>query len=93
MAGIGTRSCRSLSFECISTGNTRIWVRYKTENGKELLSTTAIIGCHLPLKAVHPEQVAVMPLGGSIDVAFEGGPRAWTLHPEGHYSKCKYNVI
>lgn len=86
MAGLGTKSCRSLVFECIATGNTRVWIRYK-EDGKELLSTTALIGCHLPLKAVHPEEVAVMPLGGIIDVAFEGGPRPWSLHPEGHYTK------
>ncbi|CAG2175645.1 unnamed protein product, partial [Oppiella nova] len=83
VAGVGKRSCRSLAFECISTGNTRVWIRY----GKEQLSTTAIIGCHLPLKAVHPEEIAIMSLGASIDVAFEGGPRPWTLHPEGHYSR------
>jgi hypothetical protein len=89
VAGVGKRSCRSLAFECISTGNTRVWIRY----GKEQLSTTAIIGCHLPLKAVHPEEIAIMSLGANIDVAFEGGPRPWTLHPEGHYSRCKCRIF
>jgi hypothetical protein len=87
VAGVGTRSCRSLSFECVSTGNTRVWIRYNNKDETQSLSTTAIIGCHSPMKAINPQEYAVLAMGASIDVAFEGGPRAWTLHPEGHYSR------
>lgn len=85
LPGIGMRSCRSLSFECVSTGNSRVWVKHT--DGKQSLNTTAIIGCHSPLRTVHPQEVAVLALGASIDLAFEGGPRPWTLNPAGHYSR------
>nr|XP_027197064.1 nuclear pore membrane glycoprotein 210-like [Dermatophagoides pteronyssinus] len=86
--GTGHKSCRSLSFECIQSGNTRITISYKHLDQE--ISTHAIIGCYKPLKMIHPvkDQMIILSLGAGIDLAFEGGPRPWSMYPEGHYIKA-----
>ncbi|KAJ6218542.1 hypothetical protein RDWZM_009699, partial [Blomia tropicalis] len=86
MPGLGVNSCRSLSFECMASGNSRIWISYGT---MKQIKTSAIIGCYAPLKLVHPTNFAVLSLGSIIDIAFEGGPRPWSMYPEGHFTKAK----
>lgn len=85
--GFGSNSCRSLKFRCLVPGNSRIIIKYHTFRG-EIISTQTIIGCHKPLKLIQPKEFAVLSLGSSIDVAVEGGPRPWSLYPEGHYSRA-----
>lgn len=38
-----------------------------------------------------PVRVAIIPLGGSMEVAFEGGPRRWPLYKEGYQQKIEPN--
>ncbi|PRD28156.1 UNVERIFIED_CONTAM: Nuclear pore membrane glycoprotein [Trichonephila clavipes] len=38
------------------------------------------------MSPVHPVRVAVLPLGSSIEIAFEGGPRKWPLLKESHFT-------
>lgn len=83
MAGMGEHSCRSLSFSCLASGNSRIWISYGGH-----INTSAIVGCYAPLRLVHPAEMAVLSLGAVIDLAFEGGPRPWSLFPEGHLTQA-----
>lgn len=89
---MGKHSCRSLSFECLASGNSRVMISYQV-NSRHNISTHAIIGCYKALKLVHPEEFAILSLGSKIDIAFEGGPRPWSMFPEGHYSTGKYMFI
>ncbi|KAH7645811.1 nuclear pore membrane glycoprotein 210-like protein [Dermatophagoides farinae] len=91
MPGTGRNSCRSLLFECIASGNSRVTISYNhlgLEDRK--ISTHTIIGCYKPLKMIHPikDQIAILSLGAGIDLAFEGGPRPWSMYPEGHFTKA-----
>ncbi|XP_022250684.1 nuclear pore membrane glycoprotein 210-like isoform X2 [Limulus polyphemus] len=76
--------CRSLEFVCKESGHSRIFVKYDV--APIHLKTTAVIGCFKPLKPVHPVRVAVLPIGSSKEIVFEGGPRPWPMYPKGHYS-------
>ncbi|RWS16815.1 nuclear pore membrane glycoprotein 210-like protein [Dinothrombium tinctorium] len=89
----GTKSsCRTLRFECKNVGHSRIWVKYSTPDEKINLKTTAVISCHLPLKIIHPEPLGVLSLGSSVEITFEGGPRPWPLHKEGHYTRLTPDI-
>lgn len=85
MPGMGKHSCRSLSFECLASGNSRIWISYGLN---KQIKTSAFVGCYSPLTMVQPSEFAVLSLGSIIDVAFEGGPRPWSMYPEGHFTKA-----
>ncbi|KAL4669993.1 hypothetical protein H8959_008547, partial [Pygathrix nigripes] len=45
------------------------------------LSAKITIAAYLPLKAVDPSSVALVTLGSSKEMLFEGGPRPWILEP------------
>ncbi|OTF82083.1 hypothetical protein BLA29_011818 [Euroglyphus maynei] len=93
MPGTGQNSCRSLSFECIASGNSRVTISYNHSGSEDRkIFTHAIIGCYKPLKMIHPveDQIVILSLGAAIDLAFEGGPRPWSMYPEGHYTKGKF---
>lgn len=79
------RGCKTLRFDCLAPGHSRIFLRYKSGDNKINLQTTTIISCHLPLKLVHPPSFGLLALGTSIELAFEGGPRMWPSYKEGHY--------
>lgn len=81
------KGCRTLQFNCISPGHSRIFVRYKSGDSKTILQTTAVISCHLPLKLIHPKPFGLLALGTSLELTFEGGPRLWPLNKEGHYTR------
>jgi len=81
------RACRTLQFKCISVGNSRIFVKYESEDGKTSLKATAVISCHLPLKLIHPNPMGVLALGTSVDLTFEGGPRAWPMAVGNHFTR------
>ncbi|UYV64403.1 hypothetical protein LAZ67_3000575 [Cordylochernes scorpioides] len=73
------KSCRSLELKCRRPGHTRVYVNH------EQLRTTAVVACHKVLKTVQPLRAAVLARGTSMEVVYEGGPRAWPMYPAGHY--------
>ena len=77
-------SCKLLQFKCTSVGHSRVWISY--ENGDTPLKIWVMISCHLPLRLIHPTNYALLALGTSIELAFEGGPKAWPLLKTNHYS-------
>jgi len=77
-------SCKLLQFKCTAVGHSRVWISY--ENGETPLKTGVMISCHLPLRLIHPTDYALLALGTSIELAFEGGPKAWPLLKTNHYS-------
>lgn len=81
------RGCKILLFNCTAPGHSRIFVRYKSGDGKKNLQTTTVISCHLPLKLIHPKPMGLLALGTSVELTFEGGPRLWPLYKEGHYTR------
>ncbi|GIX92229.1 nuclear pore membrane glycoprotein 210-like [Caerostris extrusa] len=87
------KGCRSLQFLCKYPGYSRINVYYESNNGNtsETYKTTTVLSCFKAIKPIHPVRVAVLPLGSSIEVAFEGGPRKWPLYKTGHYQKLEAN--
>lgn len=80
-------SCKLLQFKCTSIGHSRVWISY--ENGETPLKIWVMISCHLPLRMIHPSDYALLALGTSIELAFEGGPKAWPLLKTSHYSNLK----
>ncbi|GBN20084.1 Nuclear pore membrane glycoprotein 210-like, partial [Araneus ventricosus] len=85
------KGCRTLQFRCKYPGHSRINVYYGPENGNEneTHKTTTLLSCFKNLKPVHPVRVAVLPLGASMEVAFDGGPRKWPLYKTGHYQNLE----
>ncbi|GFU10887.1 nuclear pore membrane glycoprotein 210 [Nephila pilipes] len=86
------KGCRSLQFRCKYPGHSRINVYYESPSEKgenssvEIHKTTTVLSCFKDLKPVHPVRVAVLPLGSSMEIAFDGGPRKWPLMKENHYT-------
>nr|XP_020654120.1 nuclear pore membrane glycoprotein 210 isoform X2 [Pogona vitticeps] len=58
------------------------------------LSASITIAAYLPLKTVDPVSVALVTLGSSKDVLFEGGPRPWVQEPSKFFrdSSAEYPV-
>ncbi|XP_055927835.1 nuclear pore membrane glycoprotein 210-like [Argiope bruennichi] len=83
------KGCRTLQFRCKYPGHSRINVFYGSEIGNTTHKTTTVLSCFKNLKPIHPVRVAVMPLGASMEVAFDGGPRKWPLYKSGHYQKLE----
>ena len=81
-------SCKLLQFKCTSIGHSRVRISYDNADGPPL-QTWVMISCHLPLRMIHPTDYALLALGTSIELAFEGGPKAWPLLKTSHYSNLK----
>ncbi|KAJ8333362.1 hypothetical protein SKAU_G00422580 [Synaphobranchus kaupii] len=65
--------------EALAPGHTTLQVTYN--HGTVHLSAKITIAAYKPLKAVDPVSVAVVTLGSSKDMLFEGGPKPWILEP------------
>lgn len=87
------KACISLKFTCNQPGSSRVWVSYSdpTEPLSKPIKTTAIIACYKPLRPVYPNEVGVLGLHTSIELAFEGGPRPFGSKVEDHYSYLEPN--
>lgn len=79
-----SNSCKLLQFKCTAIGHSRVWITY--ENGDKPLKIPIMISCHLPLRLIHPNEYALLALGTSVELAFEGGPKSWPLLKTSHYS-------
>lgn len=83
----GQDHCSGVRAKALAPGFTMITVSYT--HGNVHLSAKITIAAYLPLRAVDPVSVAVVTLGSSKDMLFEGGPRPWVLEP----SKFFCNLI
>ncbi|XP_073327221.1 nuclear pore membrane glycoprotein 210 [Pagrus major] len=75
----GQDHCSGVRAKALAPGYTMLTVSYT--HGNVHLSAKITIAAYLPLKAVDPVSVAVVTLGSSKDMLFEGGPRPWVLEP------------
>ncbi|KAE8293658.1 Nuclear pore membrane glycoprotein 210 [Larimichthys crocea] len=75
----GQHHCSGVRAKALASGYTMLTVSYT--HGNVHLSAKITIAAYLPLKAIDPVSVAVVTLGSSKDMLFEGGPRPWVLEP------------
>uniref|UniRef100_A0AAY5EBC3 BIG2 domain-containing protein n=1 Tax=Electrophorus electricus TaxID=8005 RepID=A0AAY5EBC3_ELEEL len=75
----GQEHCSGVRVQALSPGYTNLLVSYT--HGNVHLSAKITIAAYPPLTAVDPVSVAVVTLGSSKDMVFEGGPKPWVLEP------------
>ncbi|KAM4737044.1 LOW QUALITY PROTEIN: nuclear pore membrane glycoprotein 210 [Anableps anableps] len=75
----GQKHCSGVQAKALTPGYTVLTVSYT--HGNVHLSAKITVAAYLPLRAVDPVSVAVVTLGSSKDMLFEGGPRPWVLEP------------
>ncbi|XP_035995172.1 nuclear pore membrane glycoprotein 210 isoform X2 [Fundulus heteroclitus] len=75
----GQKHCSGVRAKALTPGYTALTVSYT--HGNVHLSAKITVAAYLPLRAVDPVSVAVVTLGSSKDMLFEGGPRPWVLEP------------
>uniref|UniRef100_A0A8C6NDG7 Uncharacterized protein n=1 Tax=Melopsittacus undulatus TaxID=13146 RepID=A0A8C6NDG7_MELUD len=71
--------CSGVRVKAETQGYTTLTVSYT--HGHIHLSASITIAAYLPLKAIDPLTVALVTLGSSKDMLFEGGPRPWVQEP------------
>ncbi|XP_061474146.1 nuclear pore membrane glycoprotein 210 isoform X2 [Rhineura floridana] len=71
--------CSGVRVKAEAQGYTALVVSYTHEHIH--LSASITIAAHLPLKSVDPSFAALVTLGSSKDILFEGGPRPWVQEP------------
>uniref|UniRef100_A0A8D0H3J3 Nucleoporin 210 n=1 Tax=Sphenodon punctatus TaxID=8508 RepID=A0A8D0H3J3_SPHPU len=79
--------CSGVRVKAEAQGYTTLVVSYT--HGHIHLSASITIAAYLPLKTIDPAASALVTLGSSKDMLFEGGPRPWVQEP----SKFFRNVI
>lgn len=84
---VNSSGCRALQFTCKSVGYSDVHVQYDT--GERVINATSTIACHKLLQPIYPKQLAILALGSSMEIAFEGGPRPWPLDQQSHYIQMK----
>lgn len=75
----GQNHCIGVRVKALTPGYTNLLVSYTHSNVH--LSAKITIAAYPPLKPIDPVSVAVVTLGSSKDMTFEGGPRPWVLEP------------
>ncbi|NXS92696.1 PO210 protein, partial [Jacana jacana] len=71
--------CSGVRVKAEAQGFTALVVSYT--HGHVHLSASITIAAYLPLKAIDPPSAALVTLGSSKDLLFEGGPRPWIQEP------------
>ncbi|XP_062356735.1 nuclear pore membrane glycoprotein 210 [Cinclus cinclus] len=71
--------CSGVRVKAEFQGYTRLVVVYT--HGRVHLSASIAIAAYLPLRAIDPPAVALVTLGSSKDMLFEGGPMPWVQEP------------
>ncbi|NXA45266.1 PO210 protein, partial [Nothocercus julius] len=71
--------CSGVRMKAETQGYTTLVVSYT--HGHVHLSASITIAAYLPLKTIDPPSVALVTLGSSKDMLFEGGPRPWVQEP------------
>uniref|UniRef100_A0A8C2CNG6 Nucleoporin 210 n=1 Tax=Cyprinus carpio TaxID=7962 RepID=A0A8C2CNG6_CYPCA len=75
----GQGHCSGVRVKALTPGYTNLLVSYTHSNVH--LSAKITIAAYPPLKPIDPVSVAVVTLGSSKDMTFEGGPQPWVLEP------------
>ncbi|KAL4646368.1 nuclear pore membrane glycoprotein 210 isoform X1 [Arapaima gigas] len=75
----GQDHCSGIRAQAMVPGHVALTVSYA--HGKVRLSARITIAAYQPLKVIDPVSVAVVTLGSSKDMLFEGGPKPWVLEP------------
>ncbi|XP_062826039.1 nuclear pore membrane glycoprotein 210 [Anolis carolinensis] len=71
--------CSGVKVKAEGQGYTQLVVSYT--HGHVHLSASITIASYLPLKTIDPVASALVTLGSSKDILFEGGPRPWVQEP------------
>ncbi|KAH0630096.1 hypothetical protein JD844_012725 [Phrynosoma platyrhinos] len=71
--------CSGVRVKAEGQGYTELVVSYKHDHIH--LSASITIAAYLPLKTIDPVTAALVTLGSSKDIMFEGGPRPWVQEP------------
>ncbi|KAM3871773.1 nuclear pore membrane glycoprotein 210 [Diretmus argenteus] len=83
----GQDHCSGVRAEALAPGYTVLTVSYT--HGNVHLSAKITIAAYLPLRAVDPVSVALVTLGSSKDMVFEGGPKPWVVEPSKFFRNLK----
>ncbi|XP_077404064.1 nuclear pore membrane glycoprotein 210 isoform X2 [Vanacampus margaritifer] len=83
----GQDHCSGVRAKALAPGYTTLSVSYT--HGNVHLSAKITIAAYLPLTAIDPASVAVVTLGSSKDMLFDGGPRPWVLEPSKFFCDVK----
>ncbi|XP_063064114.1 nuclear pore membrane glycoprotein 210 [Engraulis encrasicolus] len=83
----GKEHCSGVRAQALAPGYTSVVVSYT--QGNVHLSAKITIAAYPPLKAVDPPSVALVTLGSSKDMLFEGGPSPWVLEPSSFFRNLK----
>ncbi|KAL1021498.1 hypothetical protein UPYG_G00014030 [Umbra pygmaea] len=83
----GQDQCSGVRAHALTPGYTTLMVSYT--HGNVHLSAKITIAAYPPLRAVDPVSVALVTLGSSKDMLFEGGPKPWVLEPSKFYRNLK----
>ncbi|XP_051914463.1 nuclear pore membrane glycoprotein 210-like isoform X2 [Hippocampus zosterae] len=83
----GEGHCSGLMAKALTPGYTTLLVSYT--HGNVHLSAKITIAAYLPLSAIDPVSVAVVTLGSSKDMLFEGGPQPWVLEPSKFFCELR----
>uniref|UniRef100_UPI00358FE42E nuclear pore membrane glycoprotein 210 n=1 Tax=Myxine glutinosa TaxID=7769 RepID=UPI00358FE42E len=75
----GEGHCSGVRVQSLTVGHSVLSVTY-TGNGSALVDTVTLAG-YTPLKASDPVYSALVTLGSSKEILFEGGPHPWVLEP------------
>ncbi|XP_066553883.1 nuclear pore membrane glycoprotein 210 [Amia ocellicauda] len=75
----GQDYCSGVTVQAVAPGYTPLLVSYT--HGHVHLSARITIATYQPLRAIDPVSVALVTLGSSKDMLFEGGPKPWVLEP------------
>ncbi|XP_068506084.1 nuclear pore membrane glycoprotein 210-like [Syngnathus scovelli] len=85
--GPGQGHCSGLRAKALAQGYTTLSVSYN--HGNVHLGAKITIAAYPPLIAIDPVSVAVVTLGSSKDMLFEGGPQPWVLKPSKFFCDLK----
>uniref|UniRef100_A0A6Q2XNQ1 Nucleoporin 210 n=1 Tax=Esox lucius TaxID=8010 RepID=A0A6Q2XNQ1_ESOLU len=83
----GQGHCSGVRAHALAPGYTTVTVSYT--HGNVHLGAKITIAAYPPLKAVDPASVALVTLGSSKDILFEGGPKPWVLEPSKFFRNLK----
>ncbi|XP_019637955.1 PREDICTED: nuclear pore membrane glycoprotein 210-like [Branchiostoma belcheri] len=79
-------SCRAVQVKALTQGHTLLTATYR--HASVSLQATVTIAAYNPLKPVDPEQTAVVAIGSSKDVVFQGGPLPWVLDTSKYHPRA-----
>eukprot|EP00058_Branchiostoma_floridae_P022277 XP_002607767.1 hypothetical protein BRAFLDRAFT_82784 [Branchiostoma floridae] len=84
-------SCRAVQVKALTQGHTQLTASYR--HASVNLQATVTIAAYNPLKPVDPEDIAVVAIGSSKDVVFQGGPLPWVLDTSKYHPRENLHIF